>query len=194
MTQKGEEMNWNDFWTALLAFLGGGALAAVLAYLQGRRKDATKQENNLIARQEKRILYLEQKLQSFTDENARLREEVGALREAVNRLEGIRVSAIIVADMNGKITDWNPAATSLLHWSQEEAVGKDISILIPPGLRGKHSQAFFQAISGQAGTENPPPMETSALTKDGRVIPVTIEIRCWVTQGNRFFSAEIRRR
>lgn len=187
-------MNWDDWWKSLLGFLGGGALVAVLNYRKDTKKLETDQEEKLIDRQAKRIEYLETALASSMKEVASLREEVGSLREAVNRLEGVKVSAIVVSDFNGIIREWNPAATLLLHWTQDDAVGKHVSMLIPPGLRNAQSRAFYQAIAKEKEGQESEPLSTLALTKDGRTIPVTIDLKTWEVQGERFFSAEIRRR
>lgn len=187
-------MNWDLIITGVVTFLTGGTLVTVLDYFRANQRDNTSQENKLINRQERRIHFLEEALAKANQRIAELSQEAGALREAVSRLEGARTSAIVVADMKGVICEWNPGATALLHWRSEEAVGKNVSMLIPPNLRHTHSKAFYEAIAKGSAGETTPPLETMALTRDGRTIPVEIEIRSWSDQGQVFFSAEIRRR
>lgn len=49
---------------------------------------------------------------------------------------------IIVGDRTGRITYANPAAERLLGWEPGELVGKPLTAIIPPSLRGRHTSGF----------------------------------------------------
>lgn len=51
-------------------------------------------------------------------------------------------TAFIVCDVDGKIVQWSEGATVLFGWRETEAVGADLSILIPPGRYAIHEDGF----------------------------------------------------
>lgn len=78
--------------------------------------------------------------------------------------------AVIGTDINGTITSWNPAATRLYGYRPEEAVGRSISILIPPDRADEREHLFDQLRQG----EDPSPLETERLRKDGSRVDVDL--------------------
>jgi PAS domain S-box-containing protein len=76
----------------------------------------------------------------------RVRERTAQL-EAANRelgesearfrllVEGVQDYAILLLDMEGRVTSWNPGAELLLGYRAEEIVGRSISLFYPPEVR-----------------------------------------------------------
>ena len=62
-----------------------------------------------------------------------------AQKNWIGKKEGIEI-AYPVADEEGKITLWNPAAEKLFGYPAREAIGADVVRLVPPGLRERHRQ------------------------------------------------------
>jgi PAS domain S-box-containing protein len=54
--------------------------------------------------------------------------------------------AVIATDRQGTIQVWNSAATELFGYSQDEAIGQEVTIIIPELLIGSHRQGFEKAI------------------------------------------------
>ncbi len=80
--------------------------------------------------------------------------------------------ALIYADTEGNIRRWNAASAELFGFSQEEAVGQSLDIIIPKHLREAHWRGFDAAIqSGQLKLSGKPTL-TRALHKDGGKIYV----------------------
>lgn len=80
--------------------------------------------------------------------------------------------AILSKDLSGKITGCNPGAERLFGYSQQELLGKRISILIPPELLMEEAQLVADIRSGKK-VEN---YETERITKGGKRIQVTISL------------------
>jgi len=48
--------------------------------------------------------------------------------------------AIIAADTDGFIIVWNPAAERVFGYTEREALGQSLDLIIPEGLRHRHWQ------------------------------------------------------
>lgn len=78
--------------------------------------------------------------------------------------------AVMGIDMDGVITDWNPAATKLFGYTAKEVVGHDIEMLVPPDQLHVRSM-LLERLSVHEVTE---PAETSWRRKDGTFVEVEI--------------------
>ncbi len=50
--------------------------------------------------------------------------------------------AIIISDAKGAITLWNPAAERMFGFTQAEAMGQSLDLIIPERLRGRHWEGY----------------------------------------------------
>ena len=99
-----------------------------------------------------------------------------ALRR-VSRSALDRVSeAVIVIDASGKIRSFNGAAEGLFGWTAQEAIGADVSMLMPTGHREKHPDYLRNyertrqpKIIGVGRVE-------TAVRKDGRQFPMHLTV------------------
>jgi PAS domain S-box-containing protein len=80
--------------------------------------------------------------------------------------------AIISKDLNGVIVSWNAGAKTLFGYSEDEAVGQPITILIPPELREEEERIFEKLRSG-GRIEH---YETKRVTKAGNLVDVSLRI------------------
>jgi PAS domain S-box-containing protein len=99
----------------------------------------------------------------------RAKEEVRARLAAI---VGSSDDAIIAKDLFGRITSWNKGAERIFGYSQEEALGRSITMLIPPD-RLEEETEILQRIKRGERMEH---YETLRLTKDRRKIHVSISI------------------
>ncbi len=79
---------------------------------------------------------------------------------------------IIRKDLDGTIESWNHAAELLYGYSEAEAVGKNISILVPPG-RDDELPSILQTIKAGGRIAH---YETRRITKDGRLVDVSLSV------------------
>ena len=95
--------------------------------------------------------------------------------EARSRLAAIVESsddAIISEGLDGVILTWNAGAHRIFGYTEAEAVGKQITMLIPPDLRYEENEILQRAIAGE-GTQH---YETIRVTKGGIRINVSLTV------------------
>ncbi|MGA2322008.1 MAG: EAL domain-containing protein [Solirubrobacteraceae bacterium] len=79
------------------------------------------------------------------------------------------------------ITVWNPGAERLYGYTQAEAIGQPVSLLIPPERCGKEQTVLGRALAG-VNVEN---HETERLCKDGSVVTVSLSVSPICDPGGR---------
>jgi len=80
--------------------------------------------------------------------------------------------AIVSKDLNGIITSWNRAAERLFGYPAAEAVGRPITIIIPPERLSEETRVLAKIRSGQ----HVEPLETRRVRKDGTQVDVSITV------------------
>ncbi len=85
------------------------------------------------------------------------------------------MTATLAVDTSGRIRMWSRQAEELLGYSEAEAMGQSIEIIIPPHLRGRHSAGFARYV--KTGVSNLPEVATSpAVHKSGEIFKVDISL------------------
>jgi PAS domain S-box-containing protein len=85
--------------------------------------------------------------------------------------------AVVVIDSKNRILRWNPAATRIFGWQQEEVVGKFLSdILVPERYREKHLAGMKHFVKTGEGPVINRTVELPALRKDNSEIEVELTI------------------
>ena len=81
------------------------------------------------------------------------------------------VEAIMTADMEGRITSWNPAAERLFGYTREEILGRDVSIL-HPRAPGQTSTLLEAVLRGDIAEE----AAAARRRKDGSIVQVSLTL------------------
>jgi PAS domain S-box-containing protein len=55
--------------------------------------------------------------------------------------------AVVVGDREGRVVVWNPAAERMFGWSEAEAMGQRMDMIIPERLRQRHWEGFDQSMA-----------------------------------------------
>ena len=118
-----------------------------------------------------------------------------AVQHSESRLRAIlncAVDAIITMDSQGRIHSFNPAAEKMFGYSASEALGENITLIIPSPHKERH-QSYLERylktgvphIIGQG-------REMMAQQKNGHLIPIELTITEVENQGDRFFTGMLR--
>jgi PAS domain S-box-containing protein len=80
--------------------------------------------------------------------------------------------AIVSKDLDGVITSWNPAAVRMFGYSEAEAVGRHITLIIPEERRSEEDMVLGRIRRGEAVDH----FETLRRTKDGREVAISLTV------------------
>ncbi len=85
--------------------------------------------------------------------------------------------AIIYADAQGIITFWNKGAERIIGFSESEAIGKSLDVIIPENLRKRHWDGFAETVrTGKTRYGSGDILAVPALRKDGTRISIEFTI------------------
>ena len=97
--------------------------------------------------------------------------------------------AIIYVDVQGTITFWNRAAERVFGFSESEATGKSLDIIIPENLRKRHWDGFAETIeTGKTRYGAGDVLAVPALRKDGTRISVEFTILPFLDRTGRLLG------
>lgn len=74
------------------------------------------------------------------------------MRTLINlqQLVSVMGDAVVVCDTEGSITLWNPAAEYMFGFTEAEALGQSLDLIIPERLRQRHWEAYHKTmVTGQ---------------------------------------------
>lgn len=90
---------------------------------------------------------------------------------------GTSADAILATDRQGIIRFWNPGAVRIFGFTQEEAIGTSLDLIIPERLRKRHWDGYERVMmAGETRYGAGDVLAVPALTKDDRQISVEFTI------------------
>ena len=102
------------------------------------------------------------------------------------------IDAIISADHVGEIVSWNKAATNILGYSEEEAVGQRLELIIPERYHEAHRNGMARVTKTGEGLVIGTTVELAARTKSGEEVPIELSLSTWTVRDERYFTGIIR--
>jgi PAS domain S-box-containing protein len=84
--------------------------------------------------------------------------------------------AIMVCDAAGAITLWNPAAERMFGWTEAEALGQSLDIIIPERLRGRHWDGYHKTMQTGQTRYGSDLLKVPAAHKDGRAMSIAFTV------------------
>ena len=84
--------------------------------------------------------------------------------------------AIVVSDVSGAITVWNPAAERIFGFSQEEALGRSLDLITPERQRQRHWDGYHKTMRTGVTRYGTQVLRVPALHKDGRPLSIAFTV------------------
>ena len=102
------------------------------------------------------------------------------------------VSAIIVADGDGRVLEFNEAAVAMFGHTRAAALGRTVGdLIVPDHHRARHEAAFQRRVAGLAEHEIGRQLELEAHRADGSLLPIELSISRTEVDGQVIFVAVI---
>lgn len=122
------------------------------------------------------------------DANDRLRESEARFRSVYESA----TDAIVLADPEGRIISWNRAACEIFGYSDDEVLGRKLSMLMPLRYRERHEAGMRHHRDGLSSRILGRTVEMFGLRKDGSEFPIELAVGAWEADRGRFYSGVIR--
>ena len=84
--------------------------------------------------------------------------------------------AVIVADAHEKIVVWNAAATRIFGYSEEEALGNTLDLIVPERQRQKHNEGYSKSMETGTTRYGTSLLKVPAKHKDGRTLSIAFTV------------------
>ena len=128
----------------------------------------------------------------YAREITQRKQDDEALKKSEARYKAVSHSAsdaIITANSNGIIIDWNKSAEIIFGYTEAEIIGKPLTLLMEDKYHSIHKDGFrVTADSKVTGST----VELSGLKKNGKFFPMELSLSKWDTAEGLFFTAIIR--
>jgi PAS domain S-box-containing protein len=84
--------------------------------------------------------------------------------------------AVIISDREENILFWNASAQRIFGYSEDEALGKTLSIITPERFRERHSKGYFHTMETGKTKYGNTLLRVPAIHKDGRSISIAFSV------------------
>lgn len=94
----------------------------------------------------------------------------------LERLVAALGDAIIVSDTEGKITLWNLAAERIFGFTESEAIGRSLDLIIPQRLQARHWEGYEKTMQTCHTRYGNDVLKVPAVHKDGRALSIAFTV------------------
>ncbi len=118
-----------------------------------------------------------------------------ALKESEGRFQAVfhtAIDAIVLANHEGRITSWNPAAESMFGYSAEEIFGQPLTRIMPSRYREAHEQGMKRLQKTGEAKVLRKTLALYGLRKNGEEFPIELSLNSWKTGQYPSYSGFIR--
>ena len=84
--------------------------------------------------------------------------------------------AVVVADAQGRIVMWNPAAARMFGYSEAEALGQSLDLMIPERLRKRHWEGYDKSMATGTTKYGHDLLRVPAIDKDNRAMSIAFTV------------------
>lgn len=111
---------------------------------------------------------------------------------SIHELKQEENDPVVFADQRGLVTHVNRSFQTVFGWSDEEIVGKPLTVIIPGNLQDAHQLGFSRFLTTGKPTLLNRPLRLKAVTKGGREFDAEHFITAERADGQWVFAARIR--
>lgn len=167
-------------WVNLIALVSIGVISAALLAIW--RQQQRMQAMRLTAEKEKSSRELSIAEVSLKENQAMTQSLIDSA------LDGV-----ISMDQEGKVIRWNAQAERIFGYSQEQAMGREVTeLIVPHAHREAHRQGMARFIRTNTPTIIGKRIEVPGLRADGTEFPMELTVSALIQSGRHFFSAYVR--
>lgn len=92
---------------------------------------------------------------------------------------------VIVSDAYNRIVYWNAAATRIFGFTEHEALGQTMDLIVPERLRQRHNVGFAQSMETGTTRYGNDLLKVPACHKDGRTLSIAFTVAMLFDQDRR---------
>jgi PAS domain S-box-containing protein len=121
--------------------------------------------------------------------------DIGERKQAEQKFRSVTesaIDAIISANNKGEIISWNQAATRILGFTEEEAVGQRLELIIPERFHEAHRNGMNRFTKHGKAHVIGKTVELAARTKSGEEVPIELSLSTWEVRDERYYTGIIR--
>ncbi|MFA6001183.1 MAG: SpoIIE family protein phosphatase [Thermoleophilia bacterium] len=131
-------------------------------------------------------------LLSVSLQNDRMLESLEKSEERFRSVTQSANDAIVSADSQGNIISWNMGAQNLFGYSEDEALGQPVTMLMAEHYREIHRNGMERFLRTGEPRVMGNTVELNGRTKGGAEFPIELSLSSWKTKDGTFFASIIR--
>jgi len=137
------------------------------------------------------LIWRHQRLRHYS-ERTRAAEALAAGSARYQAVTETAADAIVTADRSGTIAGWNASAERIFGYTETEAVGQPLTLLIPERFQDRHLDGMKRMQSGGERHVIGKTVELVGRRRDASEFPLDLSLAEWAVGEGRFFTANIR--
>jgi PAS domain S-box-containing protein len=119
-------------------------------------------------------------------------ESLTDLESKLTAVVQLTPDALVLANAQGEIVFWNAGAGKMFDYTEQEALGQPLSLIIPSRYRDAHAKAFRRVCETGESKLIGRTIELHGLRNGGKEFPLELSLATWHAKGMRYFSAFLR--
>ena len=163
-------------------------LQARIAALEQRNVEqasALKQKDEQIHERESQISHYEKNRQKQQEKFHRIEQHFNSIIDSA-------LDAIILADTHGIIILWSKGAQNLFGWTEKEALGKSLTLIMPERYHAMHLHGLDRFVKTREPHVVGKTVELTGKNRNGEEFPIDLSLGCWEINNQLFFCGIIR--
>lgn len=84
--------------------------------------------------------------------------------------------AVVVSDVNEKIVLWNPAATRIFGFTEAEALGNTLDLIVPDRQKYRHNEGYSKSMKTGTTRYGSSVLKVPAKHKDGHMLSIAFTV------------------